>query len=120
MKFSKGLLEALCDASNSTYPDEFIALLSVKERPEFVEEFVVVPAVFGKNFSSFRLDSVPLDSKIVGTVHSHPSRNNRPSGADLRVFARGRVNLIIGFPYALESIRLFDNSGKELKLEIVG
>lgn len=119
MKFKKGLLEALCEAAKSVYPDEFLAMLSVKKDPALVEEFVVVPAIFGKNFSSFRPDLLPFDFKIVGTIHSHPSRNNSPSQADLRVFARGRVNLIIGLPYALDSIRAFDNFGKELSLEIM-
>lgn len=119
MKFKKGLLEALCSAARSVYPDEFIALLSVKQDIRLVEEFVAVPAVFGRNFSSFRPDLVPLDPKIVGTIHSHPSRNNSPSQADLGVFSSGRVNLIIGFPYALGSTRAFDNFGNELEIELV-
>jgi len=119
MKFKKGLLEALCEASKSVYPDEFLAMLSVKKDQGIVEEFVVVPAIFGKSFSSFRPDLLPFDSKIVGTIHSHPSRNNSPSQADLGVFSMGRVNLIIGFPYFLSSVRAFDNFGKELKLEIM-
>jgi len=119
MRFKKALLEGICEACRNVHPSEFLAMLGVKEDLEFVEELVVVPAEFGKSFSAYRLDLQPLDSKIVGTVHSHPSANALPSRADLRVFSRGKVNLIVGFPYVLNSIRAFDSSGKEFALEIV-
>jgi proteasome lid subunit RPN8/RPN11 len=118
MRFKKDLLEALCEAAKSTYPDEFIALLSVKKDKELVEEFVAVPATFGKNFSSYRLDLLPIDLSIAGTIHSHPSRNANPSNADLHAFARGKVNLIIPFPFEVQGIKAFDNSGKPVELVI--
>ena len=116
MHFKKELLEALCDAAKHVYPEEFLALLSVKQDKGLVEEFVVVPATFGKNFSSFRLDLLPFDARIVGTAHSHPSHNANPSMADLRVFSRGRVNLIIAWPFDFKSIKCFDNFGKEIEI----
>ncbi|MBI5872437.1 Mov34/MPN/PAD-1 family protein [archaeon] len=118
MRFRRELLESLCKAAETVYPDEFIALLSVKGNPELVEEFVVVQATFGKNFSSFRLDLLPFDSKIVGSIHSHPSSSNNPSPADLRVFSRGKINLIIAWPFDLKSIKAFDSSGKQVELVI--
>lgn len=119
MRFKRALLEGICQACKNVHPSEFLAMLGVKSNPELVEELVVVPAEFGKSFSAYRLDLQPFDSRIVGSVHSHPSSNNFPSKADLRVFSRGRINIIVGFPYSLNSIRAFDSSGKELKLEIV-
>jgi len=118
MRFKRELLESLCDACRNVYPDEFVALLSVKQDNGLVEEFVAVPATFGKNFSSYRLDLLPFDSKIVGSIHSHPSSSNNPSTADLRVFSRGRVNLIIAWPFDLKSMKAFDNFGKQIELLI--
>src|SRR3989338_3226510 len=115
-RFKKELLEALCDACRKVYPNEFLALLGVKKDKTLVEEFVAVPAEFGRNFSSYRLDLLPIDSSIVGSIHSHPSASANPSIQDLKVFARGKVNLIIAFPFDLKTIKAFDNYGKELEL----
>lgn len=108
------------EAANNCYPDEFFALIGGYRKKKIVDEMVVVPAVYGENYSLVKTWLVPIDRKIVGTLHSHPSPNNRPSPADVRTFAHfGDINLILGHPYRLESVAAYDALGKTEKIELV-
>jgi len=111
--------ESISIAAQNTYPNEFMALLGGNKKEKKVEELVVLPAIYGKNFSSLRTDLVPFDSSILGSVHSHPSKNNFPSNADLGVFAAtGEIHLIIAYPFGIENIRAFARNGKETEFQI--
>jgi len=114
-------LEALLLAAQNTFPNEFLAFLSsTSKKGKVVDEFVVLPAVYGRSYSSIRLDLLPYDSHILGSVHSHPGPRASPSRGDLRAFkALGETHLIIASPFTLESVRAFDASGNEVRLEVV-
>jgi len=119
VKIKSGTLEAIALAAQNVYPDEFIALLGSRKKG-IIDEFVVLPATFGESFSSLRMDLLPFDKSIVGSVHSHPSRSARPSQGDLLAFpAMGEIHLIIAYPFSLGSARAFDAKGKELVLEVL-
>ena len=114
----KATLESIIIAARNIYPNEFISMLGGKNG--LIEELVVVPAVFGEDYSSYNMDMVPIDRGIIGTVHSHPSRYNHPSDEDLDSFSRfGEVHLIISYPYDLNTIKAFDNKGKKITLRVV-
>ncbi len=114
----KQALESIIIAARNVYPLEFFSMLGGKNKA--IEELVVVSAHFGEDFSSYRLDLVPFDREIIGTVHSHPSVHNYPSDADLESFSKfGEVHLIISYPYDLNTIRAFDNKGKKITLKVV-
>jgi proteasome lid subunit RPN8/RPN11 len=54
----------------------------------------------------------------VGTVHSHPTPDYRPSKADLALFAKkGIIHLIIRYPYTQGDIACYDNSGNRCEFE---
>lgn len=121
VKVMKSTLEALTLAARNTYPDEFLALLGSRQgKGNVIDEYVLLPAIYGKSFSSIRLDLLPFDSDVRGSVHSHPSYSSMPSSADLRAFKRmGEIHLIIAKPFNLESVRAFDGKGKSLEIEVV-
>ena len=113
----KGTLDSIIIAARNVYPNEFFSMLGGKGG--MIEELVVVPAIFGEDFSSYRLDLLPIDRGIIGSVHSHPSPANYPSFADLDSFAKfGEIHLIIGYPYDFNTIRAFDNKGKKVALRV--
>ena|SRR3989338_6880038 len=117
-RIKRSVVESIIIASANVYPLEFISMLGGKGKT--IEELVVVPAQFGEDYSSYRLDLVPFDREIIGTVHSHPSEYNNPSQADLDSFSRfGEIHLIIGYPYELNTIRAFDNKGRKIVLQVV-
>ncbi|MCX6799066.1 MAG: Mov34/MPN/PAD-1 family protein [Candidatus Diapherotrites archaeon] len=118
VKIKRGTLEDIAEAARNVYPDEFIALLGSKKG--VINHLVVLPATFGSDSSSLRLDLLPFDMSVAGSVHSHPSRNARPSRGDLGAFTQtGEIHLIIAFPFSLSSIRAFNAKGKELEIEAI-
>ncbi len=120
-KIKRSLLEDLLTASRNTYPNEFFALLSEKERKEVLEEFVVVPFRSGRDHADVFSHTLPFDAKVKGSFHSHPSSNFRPSRTDIRSFASfGNIHFIAGRPYVLESVGAFDVFGNPVKVEVVG
>ena len=117
-KVKQPVLESIILAAKNVYPNEFFSMLGGKNKT--IEELVVVPATFGKDFSSYRLDLVPFDRKIIGTIHSHPSIYNHPSNADLHSFRKsGEVHLIISYPYDFNTIRAFDSKGNKISLQVI-
>jgi len=116
----KGTLEAVLLAAKNTYPDEFIAMLSSKKNDGLIDEYVLLPSTYGKSFSSIRLDLMPYDSNVMGSVHSHPSPNAFPSKGDLRAFKKmGEIHLIIAYPFSFESTRAFNIQGKETEIVVI-
>ncbi len=112
------VLESLLEAAKNVYPKEFFALLGGSSN--LIDEFVVVPAVFGVDFSEFDVSSVPFDTRIIGTVHSHPGFDASPSFQDLNVFSRfGFVHLILSFPYGFNSFKAFNSKGNQVSLKVV-
>ncbi len=115
----KATLEALLLAAKNTYPDEFIALLS-STKGKAIDEFVLLPATYGEDFSSIRTDLMPYDSSIRGSVHSHPGPYARPSRADLCAFKEmGEIHLIIAAPFNFNSVKAFNANGSETKIKVV-
>ncbi|MFA4855826.1 MAG: Mov34/MPN/PAD-1 family protein [archaeon] len=115
----KATLEALLLAAKNTYPDEFIALLS-STKGKIIDEFVLLPATYGKDFSSIRIDLAPYDRNVKGSVHSHPGPYAMPSRADLHAFREmGEIHLIIAAPFNFNSVRAFKANGSETKIEVI-
>ena len=120
LQITYSLVENILHSAQHTFPDEFLALLGGDQETRIVNELVVVPATFGKNFSSLRSDLIPFDPKIIGSIHSHPSDSNEPSAGDLQSFARlGKYHLIVAYPYRVDCIVGYDSGGKRLELEIL-
>ncbi len=121
VRIKQGTLEAVLLAAKNTYPNEFLALLSSKKKgSKVIDEYVLLPSTYGSTFSSIRLDLMPYTGKGLGSIHSHPSPNPRPSKGDLAAFrAMGEIHLITAYPFSFESTRAFDKFGKALELEVV-
>ena len=122
MKFrvKKAVIANIISAAKNVYPNEFIALLGGDRDRKIVDEIVILPAIFGEMHSIIRSDLMPFDKRILGSVHSHPSEYAVPSDADLQAFASfGQINIIIAFPYTLDSMKDFDQKGKKILLEVV-
>ncbi len=117
----RATLEAITLAAKNTFPNEFLALLSSKRKgSKVVDEFVLLPSTYGRTYSSIRLDLLPYDSKVLGSVHSHPGPRASPSRGDFRAFKMlGEIHLIIAKPFNFGSVRAFDSAGKEVELEVV-
>ncbi|MDD5148690.1 MAG: Mov34/MPN/PAD-1 family protein [Candidatus ainarchaeum sp.] len=116
----RGTIESIIEAAKNVYPKEFVSLLGSKKKNGTIDELVVAPATFGDSFSSVDLYDLPFDKGIIGSVHSHPSPDNRPSSADKRFFKKtGEIHLIIGYPFTINNIRAFNAEGKQIGIEVI-
>ncbi len=115
------LLDTIYAGAKQLYPRESFLMLRGKKRKGviYVSDLVLAPfAVHGEGFANFNPYMLSGDFSLVGTVHSHPSGNIRPSHVDLNHFF-GRILMIVGYPYEGKTcIAVYDSNGDKLPLEI--
>jgi len=115
-------LDLILESAKSSYPNEFGALLRVDEKEKHtIVELVLLPGtISGNSHAIFRMHMLPIDFSIVGTVHSHPSPYPIPSEADFALFNKqGKVHIIVANPYTLSSWKGYDNTGKEIEIQVI-
>jgi proteasome lid subunit RPN8/RPN11 len=114
-------LKLILEVSKESYPNEFAATLIAKKG--VIYEINLLPGTLSGSTSAIvRTHMQPPDVtlSVVGLVHSHPSGNYNPSGADLQFFSRfGNTHIIVGMPYSESSWQAYDASGKIIKLEVM-
>lgn len=121
LQISRELLEHILQGARLLHPRENILLLRGKKKNETIQvtDLIIPPfASHGSSFSTFPFHMLPIDFSIIGTVHSHPSGNLRPSPADLNHFL-GKVMMIVGYPYSSEAnISAYRSTGETLLLDV--
>ncbi len=121
VQIPSNILDAIYAGAKELYPRESFLLLRGKKIKNIiaVTDLVLAPfAVHGEGEVHFNPYMFVGDFSLVGTVHSHPSGNNRPSHVDLNYFF-GRVLLIVGYPYEGKNcIAAYDSNGDNLPIEI--
>ncbi|MEM0372346.1 MAG: Mov34/MPN/PAD-1 family protein [archaeon] len=118
MKMTADMAARLLELSRSAYPREIAGLLLAKKG--VINDLVILPGDYETQHVYVKMHLLPIYTNAVGTFHSHPSRSNRPSRADLDFFSElGRIHLIVSYPYELNSIASYDTSGKPAPLELI-
>ena len=116
-----GLLDSIFEGARRLYPKETVLLLRGRKVKDVlrVEALVVPPlATYGRGFANIPLHMLPMDFSIVGTVHSHPSGDLKPSDVDFNHFF-GRILMIVGFPFAdSRNVAIYNSDGEKLSLSI--
>ncbi len=126
MSIDRELAEELLENARALFPREVIFILrgDVKKSLETLElhatDYLLPPSAYrGLNSAGFNPFMLPLDSRIVGTAHSHPSGVLKPSSQDLDHMT-GLFSLIMAYPYKIpSSLAAFDRNGEALPLQIV-
>ena len=115
---ARDTLTFILEVSKSTAPNEFAGLL--RADGGVITEVIVLPGTESSEVSAvMHLYMLPTIS-IAGSVHSHPTPNANPSGADLSLFLRtGNCHIIAGFPYNEKSWRCYDASGQKRVLPVL-
>ncbi|HTY74229.1 MAG TPA: Mov34/MPN/PAD-1 family protein [Candidatus Nanoarchaeia archaeon] len=115
------ILDAIFAGAKELYPRESFLLLRGKKKKSVIRitDLVLAPfAVHGKGFAHFNPYMFSGDFSLVGTVHSHPSGNIRPSHVDLNYFF-GRVLMIVGYPFEGQGcVAVYDGEGERMILHI--
>jgi proteasome lid subunit RPN8/RPN11 len=116
----KSMIDFIIEASKDSYPKEFYAKLLQKNG--VITEFSIIKTIQGDRHAIPFTYMEPPDIflQTAGTVHSHPSGNNRPSGADLEFFRKsGDTHIIIGYPYTETTWQVYNRAGEPIELEVV-
>jgi proteasome lid subunit RPN8/RPN11 len=115
------LLQTILEGARRLYPREVILLLRGKKKKNLIKvsELVVPPlATYGSSFAHIPFHMLPMDFSIVGTAHSHPSGNLRPSATDLNHLF-GIILMIVGFPFTDErNVAAYNRNGEKITLQI--
>ena len=118
MKIARETLQFILEVCKSSAPLEFAGMLSA--RGDVITEVVVVPGTESSDESAVMELFMLPNIHTIGSVHSHPSGNITPSGADLELFSKkGMVHIIVGAPFDSGSWRCYDKDGVQVKLEVV-
>ncbi len=121
-RFEKSVADSILSYSLDAYPNEAILLLRGKaqEGGLLITEVVIPPfATHGRGFSGFSNIMLPLDLRVMGISHSHPSGVLRPSIHDLNHFY-GRIMVITAHPFeSYANIGVFNSHGERLLHEVV-
>jgi proteasome lid subunit RPN8/RPN11 len=117
VKFEKLVVDSILSHALDMYPREAILLLrGKKKRDEILIDEIVVPplATHGVRFSAFPSYMLPMDLRVMGVSHSHPSGNPEPSVQDLN-HVYGRIMVIAAHPFqSYSDIAVFDKDGNRL------
>lgn len=115
----RDVLDMVAASARATHPREFGATLRAENG--VVTEVILVPGTLGGDkHAILPLGYLPVDSSIVGTVHSHPGPWAIPSDADKQLFnAFGHTHIIIAEPYNEDTWIAYDQNAEEIELEIV-
>lgn len=115
------MIDSILSHALDTYPREAILLLRGKKGGDelLVNDIVVPPlATHGFGFSGFPSFMLPLDLRVVGVSHSHPSGHLEPSSYDLNHFY-GRIMVIAAYPFqSYSDIAVFDKEGSRLRWQL--
>lgn len=118
MKIAKDTLSFILEVSRSSAPNEFAGILTAQG--DIITEVVIVPGTESSDESAVMQLFMLPNIHIVGTVHSHPSGNNEPSGVDLELFEKkGLYHIIVGAPYNMSSWACYDTKGARIKLDVI-
>ncbi len=115
---ARDALDFILEASRSSVPSEFAGLLQADG--DIITEVIILPGTESSRMSALiRLYMLP-NMKVVGSAHSHPSSNIRPSKEDISFFSRtGDYHIIVGPPFDESSWACYDSLGQRRKLDVV-
>ena len=115
VKVDREVLESVIYYSKKAYPNEFLAFFDgeIKDKVLYITSLVFLPGETCETGAVIHTELIPINTKYMGSVHSHPGPSAMPSDADLTTFSRhGYFHMIVCLPYSLETFRAYDRYGE--------
>ncbi|MHA1675130.1 MAG: hypothetical protein ACTSYI_16050 [Promethearchaeota archaeon] len=114
---SEQIVKSICFLAKSANPNEMFCTLRLTNG--CFQEFVLAPGLAASNRSAvFSPNKIGRDPTLAASCHSHPSGNNFPSQADMKIFARYRVNMILGAPFRTINLAVYNSQGDRVPILI--
>ncbi len=117
---SRETLLFILESARRKHPKEFAGLLEA-DRTGLIANVHVLPGTTEDEMSAhIPTHMMPLGVRVAGSVHSHPTRNFRPSDEDLHLFSQsGERHIIAGWPYREGTWACYDADGRPVALEVL-
>ena len=114
VRVDREVLESVIYYSKKAYPNEFLAFFDgkIKDKILYITGLLFLPGETCETGAVVHTELMPMNTKYMGSVHSHPGPSASPSDADLNTFSRyGYFHMIVCLPYSLETFRAYDRYG---------
>lgn len=115
VRVDREVLESAIYYSKESYPNEFLAFFDgeIKDKVLYITGLIFLPGERSERSAIIHTELIPINTKYMGSVHSHPGPSARPSDADLMTFSRhGYFHMIVCLPYSLETFKAYDRYGQ--------
>jgi proteasome lid subunit RPN8/RPN11 len=115
---SHELLKELFQIAEQTHPNEMFCFLRLRNGG--FAEYVLAPKTYRseKNVVFFSAE-VDNDRTLVASCHSHPTQNCTPSEADLNTFRKKAINIILGYPFNISMVGVYDSRGERVQFDTI-
>ena len=117
VRVDREVLESVIYYSKKAYPNEFLAFFDgeIKDKILYITGLLFIPGETCETGAVVHTELIPMSTKYMGSVHSHPGPSARPSNADLRTFSRyGYFHMIVCLPYSFETFKSYDRYGQPM------
>ena len=117
VRVDREVLQSVIYYSKKSYPNEFLAFFDgeIKDKVLYITGLIFLPGERSQTSAIIHTELIPMNTKYMGSVHSHPGPSARPSDADLRTFSKyGYFHMIVCLPYSLETFKSYDRYGKPM------
>jgi proteasome lid subunit RPN8/RPN11 len=118
-KMEKKLFLEILNTAKQLYPKEFLCFLGGNKQKEEINEFIFIPNKANENSVYFLEQAIPFDETIIGTIHSHPNTNYKPSKADKKIFQKYPINIIISLPFGEKNYKSYNQKSEEISIELI-
>lgn len=114
VRVDREVLESVIYYSKKAYPNEFLAFFDgqIKDKILYITSLIFVPGETCETGAVVHTELIPMNTKYLGSVHSHPGPSAQPSDADLKTFSKnGYFHMIVCLPYGFNTFRAYDRYG---------
>ncbi len=121
VKVDREVLESVIYYSKEAYPNEFLAFFDgeIKDKILYITGLLFIPGETCETGAVVHTELIPMNTKYLGSVHSHPGPSARPSDADLMTFSRnGYFHMIVCLPYSFATFKAYDRYGQPMDYSI--
>ena len=115
VRVDREVLESVIYYAKKAYPNEFLAFFDGEIRDEilYITSLIFLPGETCETGAVIHTEMIPMNTKYMGSVHSHPGPSAQPSDADLMTFSRhGYFHMIVCLPYSLATFKSYNRYGE--------
>ena len=115
VRVDREVLDSVIYYAKQSFPNEFLAFLDgkIKDKVLYITGLIFLPGETCETGAVVHTELLPMNTKYMGSVHSHPGPSAQPSSADLKTFSKnGYFHMIVCLPYSFETFRAYDRYGE--------